>query len=234
MVTMHFGNLILAQVCCRYIRMTFLPFKAQHPLLSCLNQHVPANPSGQGQLGLRHLAKSCHLPWLWKLVHLPFWMVMPLMPLARLACITSPKHFECVAILGSHQPHHSFGLSISVGLAGLSMGHFIPSCLCSPWVVTGLKSVSTGNALCSHHQSIASALSVGSFVHLALFNLREGSKQVLAFKASPASHLSWVTLWLGFHLLDTCVHSDAVNAFGTADTALLIQPNLANTWSCVG
>ena len=36
----------LAQVCCRYIRMTFLPFKAQHPLLSCLNQHVPANPSG--------------------------------------------------------------------------------------------------------------------------------------------------------------------------------------------
>jgi len=90
-------------------------------------------------------------------------------------------------------------------------------------------SVSTGNALCSHHQSIASALSVGSFVHLALFSLREGSKQVLAFKASPASHLSWVTLWLGFHLLDTCVHSDAVNAFGTADTALLIQPNLATS-----
>ena len=33
------------------------------------------------------------------------------------------------------------------------------------------------------NQSIASALSVGSFVHLALFSLREGSKQVLAFEA---------------------------------------------------
>jgi photosystem I P700 chlorophyll a apoprotein A2 len=49
-------------------------------------------------------------------------------------------------------------------------------------------------------------LSVGSFVHLALFSLQGKSS-------------------ISFELGD----SDAVNAFGTADTALLIQPNLATS-----
>ncbi len=49
-------------------------------------------------------------------------------------------------------------------------------------------------------------MSVGSFVHLALFSLQGKSS-------------------ISFELGD----SDAVNAFGTADTALLIQPNLATS-----
>ena len=39
--------------------------------------------------------------------------------------------------------------------------------------------------------------------------------------------MSWLTLFLGFHILGTYVHSDAVHAFGSADKGLLIRPILA-------
>ena len=78
--------------------MTFLPFKAQHPLLPVLNQHVPANPSGQGQLGFRHLAKSCRLHWLWKLVHLPVWC--PFMPFALKVLYRFPPASRPIDMLG--------------------------------------------------------------------------------------------------------------------------------------
>ena len=173
---MHFGNLILAQVCCRYIRMTFLPFKAQHPLLSCLNQHVPANPSGQGEVS----------------------------PISRSIPTTDLTHHHVAVgtfgFLGTHRGstlligavstpfgclgdtlHESLRQQVGIACFGLAslvliVGQHMLSMPSSGFVHF---SVSTGNALCSHHQSIASALSVGSFVHLALFSLREGSKHNL-------------------------------------------------------
>jgi len=93
-------------------------------------------------------------------------------------------------------------------------------------------SLPTCNALFAHHLWIASALLVGAFVHFALFILRCETPSILPFnfslwQASVVSHLSWLTLFLGFHVLGIYVHNDVVYAFGSADKGLLIQPILA-------
>ncbi len=77
---------------------------------------------------------------------------------------------------------------------------------------------------------------VGAFAHGAIFLIRdydpEANKsnvldRVLEHKEAIISHLSWVSLFLGFHTLGLYVHNDVVVAFGTPEKQILIEPVFA-------
>ncbi len=94
----------------------------------------------------------------------------------------------------------------------------------------------TEAALYTHHQYIAGFLMVGAFAHGAIFFVRdydpEANKgnvlaRVLDHKEAIISHLSWVSLFLGFHTLGLYVHNDVVVAFGTPEKQILIEPVFA-------
>jgi photosystem I P700 chlorophyll a apoprotein A2 len=51
--------------------------------------------------------------------------------------------------------------------------------------------------------------------------------RVLAHKEVLISHLSWVSLFLGFHTLGLYVHNDVIQAFGTPERQILIEPVFA-------
>jgi len=98
------------------------------------------------------------------------------------------------------------------------------------------KDYTTQAALYTHHQYIAGFLMVGAFAHGAIFLVRdydpEANKnnvlyRVLEHKEAIISHLSWVSLFLGFHTLSLYVHNDVVVAFGTPEKQILIEPVFA-------
>ncbi len=98
------------------------------------------------------------------------------------------------------------------------------------------KDYTTQAALYTHHQYIAGFLIVGAFAHGAIFLVRdydpEANKnnvlaRVLEHKEAIISHLSWVSLFLGFHTLSLYVHNDVVVAFGTPEKQILIEPVFA-------
>ncbi|NEP08701.1 MAG: photosystem I core protein PsaB [Symploca sp. SIO1A3] len=91
-------------------------------------------------------------------------------------------------------------------------------------------------ALFTHHEYIAGFLMVGAFAHGAIFFVRdydpESNKnnvlaRMLEHKEALISHLSWVSLFLGFHTLSLYVHNDVVVAFGTPEKQILIEPVFA-------
>jgi len=92
-------------------------------------------------------------------------------------------------------------------------------------------------AIYVHHIWIAAFCIFGSLVHAGIFLIRDysnsSSKQhnnrdtigrILEHKGAIISHLSWITLWLGFHTLLVYAHNDAVSAFGEADKQLILDP----------
>nr|NP_045213.1 photosystem I P700 chlorophyll a apoprotein A2 [Cyanidium caldarium]Q9TLQ6.1 RecName: Full=Photosystem I P700 chlorophyll a apoprotein A2; AltName: Full=PSI-B; AltName: Full=PsaB [Cyanidium caldarium]AAF12881.1 unknown [Cyanidium caldarium]WDB00145.1 photosystem I P700 chlorophyll a apoprotein A2 [Cyanidium caldarium] len=94
----------------------------------------------------------------------------------------------------------------------------------------------TQAALYTHHQYIAGFLMVGAFAHGAIFFVRDyDPKQnkdnvlyrMLEHKEAIISHLSWVSLFLGFHTLGLYVHNDVVVAFGNPEKQILIEPIFA-------
>ncbi|PSB21738.1 photosystem I core protein PsaB [Phormidesmis priestleyi ULC007] len=98
------------------------------------------------------------------------------------------------------------------------------------------KDFTTQAALYTHHQYIAGFLMVGAFAHGAIFwvrdydpDLNKGNvlDRVLQHKEAIISHLSWVSLFLGFHTLGLYVHNDVVVAFGTPEKQILIEPVFA-------
>ncbi len=98
------------------------------------------------------------------------------------------------------------------------------------------KDYTTQAALYTHHQYIAGFLMVGAFAHGAIFLVRdydpEANKnnvlsRALQHKEAIISHLSWVSLFLGFHTLSLYVHNDVVVAFGTPEKQILIEPVFA-------
>jgi photosystem I P700 chlorophyll a apoprotein A2 len=98
------------------------------------------------------------------------------------------------------------------------------------------KDYTTQAALYTHHQYIAIFLMVGAFAHGAIFFVRDydpvaNKNNVLArmleHKEAIISHLSWVSLFLGFHTLGLYVHNDVVVAFGTPEKQILIEPVFA-------
>jgi photosystem I P700 chlorophyll a apoprotein A2 len=91
-------------------------------------------------------------------------------------------------------------------------------------------------ALYTHHQYIAGFIMCGAFAHGAIFFVRDYDPQrnygnvlarVLDHKEVLISHLSWVALFLGFHTLGLYVHNDVIQAFGTPERQILIEPIFA-------
>lgn len=91
-------------------------------------------------------------------------------------------------------------------------------------------------ALYTHHQYIAGFIMTGAFAHGAIFLIRDYEEdenkdnvlaRILDHKESIISHLSWVTLFLGFHTLGLYVHNDVMQAFGTPEKQILIEPVFA-------
>jgi photosystem I P700 chlorophyll a apoprotein A2 len=91
-------------------------------------------------------------------------------------------------------------------------------------------------AIYVHHTWIAAFCILGSLVHAGIFLIRDSNighnigshkdtiGRILEHKAAIISHLSWITLWLGFHTLLVYAHNDAVSAFGEADKQLILDP----------
>jgi photosystem I P700 chlorophyll a apoprotein A2 len=91
-------------------------------------------------------------------------------------------------------------------------------------------------ALYTHHQYIAGFIMTGAFAHGAIFFIRDYNSEqnkgnvlyrILNHKEAIISHLSWVSLFLGFHTLGLYVHNDVVQAFGTPEKQILIEPIFA-------
>nr|YP_009392512.1 photosystem I P700 apoprotein A2 [Caloglossa monosticha]ARW61074.1 photosystem I P700 apoprotein A2 [Caloglossa monosticha] len=98
------------------------------------------------------------------------------------------------------------------------------------------KDFTTQASLYTHHQYIAGFLMVGAFAHGAIFFIRDYSPQdnegnvlsrMLEHKEAIISHLSWVSLFLGFHTLGLYIHNDTMLAFGTPEKQILIEPVFA-------
>jgi photosystem I P700 chlorophyll a apoprotein A2 len=98
------------------------------------------------------------------------------------------------------------------------------------------KDYTTTAALYTHHQYIAGFLMVGAFAHGAIFFIRDYDPEtnkdnvlarMLEHKEAIISHLSWVSLFLGFHTLGIYVHNDVMQAFGTPEKQILIEPVFA-------
>jgi photosystem I P700 chlorophyll a apoprotein A2 len=77
---------------------------------------------------------------------------------------------------------------------------------------------------------------VGAFAHGAIFLIRDYDPKanennvlyrMLEHKEALISHLSWVSLFLGFHTLGLYVHNDVVVAFGTPEKQILVEPVFA-------
>nr|YP_636274.1 photosystem I P700 chlorophyll a apoprotein A2 [Tupiella akineta]Q3ZIZ3.1 RecName: Full=Photosystem I P700 chlorophyll a apoprotein A2; AltName: Full=PSI-B; AltName: Full=PsaB [Tupiella akineta]AAV80696.1 P700 apoprotein A2 of photosystem I [Tupiella akineta] len=94
----------------------------------------------------------------------------------------------------------------------------------------------TQASLYTHHQYIAGFILCGAFAHGAIFFIRdydpEANKgnvlaRMLEHKEAIISHLSWVSLFLGFHTLGLYVHNDVMQAFGTPEKQILIEPVFA-------
>ena len=77
---------------------------------------------------------------------------------------------------------------------------------------------------------------VGAFAHGAIFFVRDYDPElnkdnvlarVLGTKEALISHVSWVTMLLGFHTLGIYVHNDVVVAFGNPEKQILIEPVFA-------
>ena len=90
-------------------------------------------------------------------------------------------------------------------------------------------------AIFVHHSWIASLLMTGCFSHASIFLIRDYSSacnrqdhdvisRSIGHKAAIISHLSWISLWLGFHLLGIFIHNDSVVAFGEQEKQILIEP----------
>ena len=51
--------------------------------------------------------------------------------------------------------------------------------------------------------------------------------RMLEHKEAIISHLSWVSLFLGFHTLGLYIHNDVVVAFGQPEKQILVEPVFA-------
>ena len=98
------------------------------------------------------------------------------------------------------------------------------------------KDFTTEAALYTHHQYIAGFLMVGAFAHGAIFFVRDYDPELnkgnvlarmLEHKEAIISHLSWASLFLGFHTLGFYIHNDTVVAFGQPEKQILFEPLFA-------
>ena len=86
-------------------------------------------------------------------------------------------------------------------------------------------------ALYVHHSGIASFLMMGYFAHGGIILIRDGatisprfSNRMLDTKSPLISHLSWISLWLGFHTIGLYIHNDTMSAFSEEEKEVVIEP----------
>ena len=93
-------------------------------------------------------------------------------------------------------------------------------------------------ALYVHHSYITSFLTLGSHAHAAIALIRDwitplelessyNTTRIHTHKAAIISHLSWVSLWLGFHTLAVYSHNDTCIAFNSPSKQILIEASNA-------
>jgi len=90
------------------------------------------------------------------------------------------------------------------------------------------------SALYTHHQYIAGFFLCGAFAHGAIFLIRDATltqwvQWLIGMRAFVLSHLSAITLFLGFHTLGLYVHNDVMQALGTPEKQIAVLPVFA-TW----
>ncbi|MER3432444.1 MAG: photosystem I core protein PsaB [Leptolyngbya sp. ERB_1_1] len=129
-----------------------------------------------------------------------------------------------------------FQLGLALGALGTVTSLVAQHMYSMPPYAFMAKDFTTQAALYTHHQYIAGFLMVGAFAHGAIFWVRDYDPdqnrnnvlaRILGHKEAIISHLSWVSLFLGFHTLGLYVHNDVVVAFGTPEKQILIEPVFA-------
>ena len=127
-------------------------------------------------------------------------------------------------------------LALALACVGVATSLTAQHMYALPAYVYIAKDFTTQAALYTHHQYIAGFIMVGAFAHGAIFLVRDYSPEnyedsvlsrMLAHKEAIISHLSWVSLFLGFHTLGLYVHNDTVVAFGQPEKQILIEPLFA-------
>ena len=88
--------------------------------------------------------------------------------------------------------------------------------------------------LFAHHTCAGGPFSLGAASHAAIFLLRAPApprRAGLGRSSAQAcvEHLSWVSLWLGFHVLGVFAHNDSASAASWAAHQLLFRPALAES-----
>ena len=137
-----------------------------------------------------------------------------------------------------HEHQQSLHLQLALALASLGVVTSLVAqhMYALPAYVYLAKDFTTTAALYTHHQYIAGFIMVGAFAHGAIFLVRDYSPEnykdsvltrMLNHKEAIISHLSWVSLFLGFHTLGLYVHNDTVVAFGQPEKQILIEPVFA-------
>ena len=140
---------------------------------------------------------------------------------------------------GLHDTYNNslhFQLGIHLAALGVVTSLVAQHMYSLPPYVFMAKDFTTQAALYTHHQYIAGFLMLGAFAHGAIFWVRDYDpeqnkgnvlERVLKHKEAIISHLSWVSLFLGFHTLGIYVHNDVMQAFATPEKQILIEPVFA-------
>ncbi|KAK9661658.1 hypothetical protein RND81_O100100 [Saponaria officinalis] len=134
-------------------------------------------------------------------------------------------------------------IHFQLGLALASLGVITSFCILVAQHMYSLpayafiaQDFTTQAALYTHHQYIAGFIMTGAFAHGAIFFIRDYNPEqnednvlarMLDHKEAIISHLSWASLFLGFHTLGLYVHNDVMLAFGTPEKQILIEPIFA-------
>ncbi|KAF8735567.1 hypothetical protein HU200_014472 [Digitaria exilis] len=143
-----------------------------------------------------------------------------------------------IFLVAGHMYRTNFGIGHSLALASLGV---ITSLVAQhmyslPAYAFIAQDFTTQAALYTHHQYIAGFIMTGAFAHGAIFFIRDYNPEqnednvlarMLDHKEAIISHLSWASLFLGFHTLGLYVHNDVMLAFGTPEKQILIEPIFA-------
>jgi photosystem I P700 chlorophyll a apoprotein A2 len=147
------------------------------------------------------------------------------------------RDISSISALSSISESRSLDLELSISLAvsAQASSYLAQHIYSLPAYVLIASDYVTILAIYVHHTWIASFCILGSMVHAGIYLIRDYSLattaarkdtigRILEHKASIISHISWVTLWLGFHTLLVYAHNDAVSAFGEGDKQLILDP----------
>jgi photosystem I P700 chlorophyll a apoprotein A2 len=100
------------------------------------------------------------------------------------------------------------------------------------------KDFTAMSALYTHHQYIAGFFLLGAFAHGAIYLIRDANNSLrarfvttlLQYRSAIISHLSAITLFLGFHTLGLYVHNDVMQAFRTPQDLTPLSRGSSSSW----